>query len=381
MRKIEFFRHNIGDDEIERVNEVLRSLFITTGDAVSEFEGELAAYLGLPHTVAVTSCTSAMQIALIAGGVRPGDEVITTPLSFVGTANSVIMAGGTPVFVDVERSTGNIDPAAIEAAIGPRTRAILPVHIYGQCARMDRIREIADRHGLLVVEDAAHALEAEWMGKRSGHWGDIACFSFYATKNITSGEGGAVSAKTDDLVDTLRKLRLHGMSRHAIDRYTKHFRQYDVDVFGWKCNMDNIHAALLIGQLKRVDEWRARREAIWDRYADALAGVEGIELHEKLPEGVHSCHLFTFLVDADRRQEIMDRIQDRGIGLSLNFHPIHLFTWYRKQYGFAEGMFPVAEEIGRRTISLPLYPKLTDDEVDYVIENVIDVLRQPNGGS
>ncbi|MBN1884310.1 MAG: DegT/DnrJ/EryC1/StrS family aminotransferase [Candidatus Krumholzibacteriota bacterium] len=376
MRKVEFYRHNIGDDEIERVNEVLRSLFITTGDAVSEFERELAGYLGLPHAVAVTSCTSAMQLALIAGGIRPGDEVITTPLSFVGTANSIIMAGGTPVFADVERSTGNIDPAAIEAAIGPRTRALLPVHLYGQCCRMDRIREIADRHGLLVVEDAAHALEADWRGKRSGHWGDFACFSFYATKNITSGEGGAISAKTDEHVDLLRKLRLHGMSRHAIDRYTKHFRQYDVDTFGWKCNMDNIHAALLIGQLRKVGEWRARRQEIWERYAAALAGIDGIELHEALPDGVHSYHLFTFLVDADRRLRIMDRLQDRGIGLSLNFHPIHLFTWYRETFGYAEGMFPVAEEIGRRTISLPLYPKLADEEIDYVVDNVREAMRE-----
>ena len=375
-RKVEFFRHNIGMEEIERVTNVLQSLFLTTGNEVAEFEERLAIFLGLPYTAAVTSCTAAMQLALLAAGVGEGDEVITTPLTFVGTSNSVIMAGGTPVFADVDRATGNIDPQAVENAVTERTKAIIPVHLYGQMCEMDRIREIADRHGLTVIEDAAHSLEAEWNGKKSGHYGDFACFSFYATKNITSGEGGAISAKDHESVDLLRKLRLHGLETSAADRHTNHFEQYDVSVFGWKYNMDNIHAAILVEQVKRIDTLLARRREIYDRYKEALGGVEGIGLQEVRPEAYHACHLFTILVDPKKRDTIMKGLQDRGVGVSINFHPIHLMTYYMDRYGYKKGMFPVAEEIGSRTISLPLYPKLSDEEVSYVIDMTLESVAE-----
>ena len=375
-RKVEFFRHNIGTEEIERVTNVLQSLFLTTGNEVAEFEERLAIFLGLPYTVAVTSCTAAMQLALLAAGVGEGDEVITTPLTFVGTSNSVIMAGGTPVFADVDRATGNIDPQAVENAVTERTKAIIPVHLYGQMCEMDRIREIADRHSLAVIEDAAHSLEAEWNGKKSGHYGDFACFSFYATKNITSGEGGAISAKDHESVDLLRKLRLHGLETSAADRHTNHFEQYDVSVFGWKYNMDNIHAAILVEQVKRIDTLLARRREIYDRYKEALGGVEGIGLQEVRPEAYHACHLFTILVDPKKRDTIMKGLQDRGVGISINFHPIHLMTYYMDRYGYKKGMFPVAEEIGSRTISLPLYPKLSDEEVSYVIDMTLESVAE-----
>ena len=375
-RKVEFFRHNIGTEEIERVTNVLQSLFLTTGNEVAEFEERLAIFLGLPYTVAVTSCTAAMQLALLAAGVGEGDEVITTPLTFVGTSNSVIMAGGTPVFADVDRATGNIDPQAVENAVTERTKAIIPVHLYGQMCEMDRIREIADRHGLTVIEDAAHSLEAEWNGKKPGHYGDFACFSFYATKNITSGEGGAISAKDHESVDLLRKLRLHGLETSAADRHTSHFEQYDVSVLGWKYNMDNIHAAILVEQVKRIDTLLARRREIYDRYKEALGGVEGIGLQEVRPEAYHACHLFTILVDPKKRDTIMNGLQDRGVGISINFHPIHLMTYYMDRYGYKKGMFPVAEEIGSRTISLPLYPKLSDEEVSYVIDMTLESVAE-----
>ncbi len=374
-RKVEFFRHNIGTEEIARVTDVLQSLFITTGDEVAEFEERLAIFLGLPYTAAVTSCTAAMQLALLAAGVGEGDEVITTPLTFVGTSNSVIMAGGRPVFADVERETGNIDPAAVEKAITEKTKAIMPVHLYGQMCDMDRMRDIADRHGLALIEDSAHSLEAEWNGKKSGHYGDFACFSFYATKNITSGEGGAISAKDDESVDLLRKLRLHGLETSAADRYTSHFKQYDVCVFGWKYNMDNIHAAILVEQIKRIDALLARRREIYNRYGEALRGVDGIELQVIRPEAFHACHLFTILVDPKKRDKIMKGLQDRGVGVSINFHPIHLMTYYRERYGYTRGMFPAAEEIGSRTISLPLYPRLSDEEVSYVIDMTLESVR------
>jgi dTDP-4-amino-4,6-dideoxygalactose transaminase len=373
-RKVEYCKHNIGEEELQRVERVFRSLFLTTGDEVSEFEEGLAAYLGLPATVAVTSCTAAMQLALLAAGVGPGDEVVTTPLTFLGTANSVIMAGATPVFADVDRATGNMDPAAVEAAITERTRAILPVHLYGQMCDMTALCGIARPRGLFVVEDAAHSLESEWNGRKPGHYGDFACFSFYATKNITSGEGGAISSRDPEKTELLKKLRLHGFDKSAVERYSNRFERYDVDMLGWKCNMDNIHAAILVEQLKKVESFLARRSEIYARYEEAFRGIDGIEIHSKRPEARHACHLFTILVDREQRERILEEIQTRGVGVSVNFYPVHLMKYYRERFGHRPGTFPVAEEIGARTISLPLYPKLTEQEIDYVVKTVIDVV-------
>jgi dTDP-4-amino-4,6-dideoxygalactose transaminase len=375
-RKVEYCKHNIGEEELQRVERVFRSLFLTTGDEVSDFEQELASYLGLPAAVAVTSCTAAMQLALLAAGIQPGDEVITTPVTFIGTANSIIMAGGTPVFADVDRATANINPACVEAAITERTRAILPVHLYGQMCDMTAICDIARPRGLVVVEDAAHSLESEWNGKKPGHYGDFACFSFYATKNITSGEGGAISARDAAETELLRKLRLHGFDKSALERYSNHFERYDVDTFGWKYNMDNIHAAILVEQIKKVEGFLARRVEIYARYAEAFGGIDGIEIHSIRPEARHACHLFTILVDRARRDRILEEIQNRGVGVSVNFYPVHLMTYYRERFGFRPGAFPVAEDIGARTISLPLYPKLTGEEIEFVIQTVTDVVRE-----
>lgn len=374
-KKVEYCKHNLGAEELRRVERVFRSLFLTTGDEVAEFERDLAAYLGCPQTIAVTSCTAAMQLALLAEGVGPGDEVVTTPLTFIGTPNSVLMAGGTPVFADVDRATGNIDPAAVEAAITERTRAIMPVHLYGQMADMTALGAIARRRGLAIVEDAAHSLESEWSGAKPGNAGDYACFSFYATKNISSGEGGAIATRDAGRAERLRKLRLHGFDKSASERYSHRFERYDVDVLGWKYNMDNIHAAILVEQLKKIERFLVRRGEIYRRYAESLGRVEEIELHAVRPEARHAWHLFTILVDAARRDTILDELQRRGIGVSVNFYPAHLMTYYRERFGFRPGMFPVAEEIGARTISLPLYPKLTEKEIDRVVETVTAVVR------
>ncbi len=370
MRKVEFFKHSIGPEEIERVSSVLESLFLTTGAEVDRFERDLAGYLELPHAVAVTSCTAAMQLALLAAGIGPGDEVITTPLTFIGSVNAIIMAGATPVLADVDRATANIDPAAVEAAVTGRTRAILPVHLYGQMCDMESLRKIADRHGLVIVEDAAHSLEAQWNGKKPGHYGDYACFSFYATKNVTSGEGGAISVKDRGKNELLRQLRLHGFDRTAMERYTDHFEQYDIKIFGWKCNMDNIHAAILVEQMKKIEDLMKRRREIYRIYQGAFSKMEGVELHSIRPEATHACHLITLLVDPARRDAVMTGMQKRGIGMSINFHPLHLMTFYREKFGYRAGMFPVAEEIGARTITLPFYPRLTGEEIEYVIESL-----------
>jgi dTDP-4-amino-4,6-dideoxygalactose transaminase len=370
LKKVEFFRHGIEEEELKRLSEVLGSLFITTGKTVYEFENDFATYLDLPHTVAVTSCTAAMQLALLAGGVQPGDEVITSTMTFIGSPNSALMAGATPVLVDVDRGTGNIDPAAVEAAVTERTKAIIPVHLYGQMCDMEALRAVADRHGLFIVEDAAHAIEAKWNGKAPGHYGEYAAFSFYATKNITSGEGGAVSVADEKQYELVNMLRLHGFNQLAVDRYTSNYRKYDIGMFGWKYNMDSIHAAILIEQLKKIGGYSARRREIFDRYTEAFSAMDGIELHTIRPEAEHAYHLLTILVDPAKRDAVMNDLQERGVGVSINFVPVHQMTYYRERFGFKDGMFPVAEEIGARTISLPLYPKLTDEEVEYVISAV-----------
>ena len=375
MKKIEFFRHGIEEEELQRLREMLGSLFITTGEVVYEFEAALANYLGLPHTVAVTSCTAAMQMALLAGGVQPGDEVITTALTFIGTPNAVLMAGATPVLADVDRGTGNIDPETVEAAVTEHTKAIMPVHLYGQMCDMDALREVADRHGLFIVEDAAHAIEAKWNGKPPGHYGEYSAFSFYATKNITSGEGGAITVRNEKQHELLNMLRLHGFNQLAVDRYTSSYEKYDIGMFGWKCNMDSIHAAILIEQLKKIGKYGERRREIFDRYTEAFSTMDGIELHTIRPEAEHAYHLLTILVDPASRDAVMAGLQERGVGVSINFVPIHQMTYYRERFGFRDGMFPAAEDIGARTISLPLYPKLTEEEVEYVIDAVRETVE------
>jgi UDP-4-amino-4-deoxy-L-arabinose-oxoglutarate aminotransferase len=251
--KVEFYQHNLEEEDIARLVEVCRGVFLTTGQQTREFEEAFARYLGARHAIGLTSCTAALQLALLAIGVGPGDEVITTPMTFAATSNTIMHVGATPVFVDVEPATGLIDPAAVARAITSRTRAIIPVHLYGLMADMRRLKDIADGAGVALVEDCAHAIESERDGVRPGQLSQASCFSFYATKTITSGEGGAVVTNDDRLAGQLRLLRQHGMSASAADRYTGTYRHWDIELLGWKYNMTNLQAALLIGQLARID--------------------------------------------------------------------------------------------------------------------------------
>ena len=373
--KIEFFKHNIEQDDIKRATDVLNSIFLTTGQVVSEFENSFASYLKAQHAVGVTSCTAALHLSLLAYGIGRGDEVITTPMSFCATSNSILHAGATPVFVDVEKETGNINAELIEAAITKTTKAIMPVHLYGQMCDMKRIRTIADKYKLIIIEDAAHAIESERNGMKVGELGDTACFSFYATKNITSGEGGAITTNNSEKADLLRMLRLHGIDKSAIDRYTKQYRHWDMPVLGWKYNMDNIHAALLIGQLQRIDELWSQRDRKSKIYEDELAGIKDLKLLKTVEDSKHARHLFTILVQEDKRDSILHELQNRGIGVAVNYRPIHLLKYYRETFGYKEGDFPIAEDIGKGTISLPLYPRLDDTEIYYVIEYLKKVLK------
>lgn len=364
-RRVEFFRHSVGDEEKAAVLRVLDSVFLTMGEEVYDFESELAAYLGVPHAVAVSSCTAAEFLTLKAMGIGPGDEVITTPMTFIASATAILHAGATPVFVDVEATTGNIDPERIAAAITPRTKAIVPVHLFGTMCDMHALRKIADEHGIAVIEDSAHCIEGLRDGIRPGQVGDAACFSFYATKVITSGEGGAVAVHDDRLAETLRTIRLHGMSKSAADRYHGLYKHWDMVELGYKFNMTNIQAAMLRPQLRRTDEQRDRREQIsrmYDACIDSLAHFD----RPLVPEGATSGrHLYTIWADPGRRDAWLSHLGEEEIGCAVNFRAIHELTWLRDH---VELRFDLsnAERIGARTITIPLYDRLTDGEVDRV---------------
>jgi dTDP-4-amino-4,6-dideoxygalactose transaminase len=372
--KIEFFKHNIDREDIDRTVEVLNSIFLTTGSVVEEFEKGFSLYLDIPFTIGVTSCTAALHLCLLAWGIGHGDEVITTPMTFCSTSNAIIHTGATPVFVDVEEETGNINAELIESKITEKTKAILPVHLYGQMCDMKRIRQIADKYHLVVIEDAAHCIEGIRDGIKVGKLGDAACFSFYATKNITSGEGGAVVTGNLNKAELLRMLRLHGIDASAINRYTKKYEHWDMPVLGWKYNMDNIQAALLVGQLKRIDDLWKRRDEIYRKYEGAFASVKGIRLMKTMPDSRHARHLFTIQVPGKKRDSMLHALQEKGVGVAVNFRAIHLLKYYRQEFGYQEGDFPVAEKVGNSTISIPLYPKLQDVEIDYVIKAVKEVI-------
>jgi UDP-4-amino-4-deoxy-L-arabinose-oxoglutarate aminotransferase len=321
----------------------------------------------------VTSCTGALHIALLALGIGPGDEVVTTPLTFVATALAVLQAGATPVFVDVEEDTGNIDVDLVERAITQHTRAILPVHLYGQMADMRRARALADRHGLRIVEDAAHCIEGSRDGVRPGDLGEAACYSFYATKSITSGEGGAVACDDDELDRSLRLLRLHGVTKTASDRDREGFRHWDTVAFGWKYNMDNIQAAILLPQLARIDGDRDRRAALAARYLERLDGVRGLRLPVTRPGVRHAWHLFTVWVEGGRRDAVLEGLGERGIGAVVNYEPIHCHSLFRERLGIRVDL-PNAERIGRETLSLPLHARLDAEAVDHVAASLREVV-------
>lgn len=367
MEKVEFFRHNIDEEDIARVNEVLRSVFLTNASVTKTFEARFGEYLDAKHVVAVNSCTAALHLALLALDIGAGDEVITTPMSFVATANSILHAGAIPVFVDIEADTGNIDAALIEAAITPKTKAIMPVHLYGSMCDMKKIKEIADKYGLKIIEDCAHCIEGEREGLRPGQLSDAACFSFYATKNITSGEGGAVSCNDSALAERLYKLRLHGINKDAASRYTGVYKHWDMEILGWKYNISDIQSALLIGQLQKIEERLAAREKIAKLYEDEL-GRSGIK-YAKVPDNTKSArHLF--VIKVDKRDDALVYLQKNGIGVAVNYLPIHLNGFYRQELGYKEGMYPISEKFGSECVSLPLYPKLEIESVRYICATV-----------
>jgi dTDP-4-amino-4,6-dideoxygalactose transaminase len=365
---------------IEEVGDSLRSGWIGTGPKVARFETLLRDYTGALHAVAVNSCTAALHLSLLALDIGPGSEVITTPMTFCATANAIIHTGARPVFVDCDRETMLIDPEKIEAAITPRTRAIIPVHLAGRVCDMGAIGDIARRHGLKVIEDAAHAIEARYRSRNVGTLSDATCFSFYVTKNITTGEGGMVTTDDGELAGQIKTLALHGMSRDAWSRFSDAgYKHYEVVQPGFKYNMMDLQAAIGIHQFDHIEIWLDRRADIWQRYSDELRDIP-ICLPAPDEAGTrHARHLYTLMIDRDTtgisRDEFMRRMHALNIGTGVHYIGVHLHPWYAETFGLEPRNFPNATWISERTVSIPLSPHLTDDDVSDVIEAVRDSVR------
>ncbi|AJO60159.1 MULTISPECIES: DegT/DnrJ/EryC1/StrS family aminotransferase [Bacillus] len=371
----------IGKEEIQEVTETLESGWLSKGPKVQQFEKEFAAFVGAKHAVAVNSCTAALFLALKAKGIGPGDEVITSPLTFSSTANTIIHTGATPVFSDIDQNTLNIDPVKLEAAVTPRTKAVVPVHFGGQSCDMDAILAIAQNHGLFVLEDAAHAVYTTYKQRMIGSIGDATAFSFYATKNLATGEGGMLTTDDEELADKIRVLSLHGMSKAAWNRYSSNGSwYYEVESPGYKMNMFDLQAALGLHQLKRLDDTQKRREEIAGRYQTAFQQIPGLITPFVHDDGRHAWHLYVLQVDEKKagvtRSEMITALKDEyNIGTSVHFIPVHIHPYYQKQFGYKEADFPNAMNYYKRTLSLPLYPSMSDDDVDDVIEAVRDIVK------
>ena len=367
-----------GDDE-RAVLEVLRSGWLTTGPQTKAFERALADYVGSARAVAVNSCTAALHLALEAIGVGPGDEVVTSPITFASTANVIVHCGATPVFADVDPVTLNIDVARLEAAITPRTRAIIPVDFAGHPVDLDEIAAVARARGLVVIEDAAHAIGAEYRGRRVGGVADMTAFSFYATKNITSGEGGALTTNNEEWAERIGIMALHGISRDAWKRYSREgYKHWDIVYPGYKYNMFDVQGALALSQLAKIDAFWQRRVALKARLDAGLRGLEEIVLPGEKPGIRHAYHLYPVVLRTDRltadRDAVMNAIQAENVGIGVHFRAVHLHPYYAETFGFRRGNFPNAEYFSDRTISLPLYPRMTDADADDVVAAVRRVI-------
>jgi len=370
----------IDEESIAAVSRTLKSGWIGTGPRVREFEEQFAAYVGAKYALATGSCTAALHLSMVASQLQPGDEVITTPLTFCATANAIIHTGATPVFADCDARSMNIDPAAIEAAITPRTRAILPVHFAGRPAPLDAIHAIAERHKLLVIEDAAHAIETEYHGRKIGSISQLTCFSFYVTKNMTTGEGGMVTTNDADFAARIKMIGLHGMSADAWSRFSdRGYKHYDVVFPGFKYNLTDMAASLGTAQLPRLGEWIQRREQIWNHYNQAFADLPLTLPADPEPDTLHARHLYTILVNDEARvsrDEFIVAMHQRRIGTGVHYRALHTHPYYAERWHFNREDFPNAADIGDRTVSLPLGPKLTDHEVDRIIAAVRSIVAR-----
>ena len=371
----------IEEDVIDEVEAVMRSGWLGTGPRVARFERDFAAYRGAQQAVALNSCTAAIHLSLLAAGVGPGDEVITTPLTFCATANAIIHVGATPVLADIDPHTLNIDPAQVQAKLSSRTRAILPVHFAGRPCEMNELLAIAQQHNLKLIEDCAHAIETEYHGRNAGTMGDFGCFSFYVTKNIVTGEGGMVFARKEEDAARIKVLALHGMSKDAWKRFgDEGYKHYYVVAAGFKYNMMDLQAAIGLKQLERVEPYWQRRAAIWARYTAEFADLPLVLPSPPAPDTRHAYHLFTVQVDESAcgisRDAFLDAMTAQGIGVGVHYLALNEHPYYQQAYGWHPDDTPHAQRVGRQTVSLPISAKLSDQDVGDVIDAVRRVLAK-----
>ena len=370
----------IEQEEIDEVVECLKSGWIGTGPRVNKFENAFCDYIGSKYAIALNSCTAALHLSMLISDVSIGDEVITTPMTFAATANAILHTGAKPIFVDVEKDSMNIDPTLIEKVISPKTKAILPVHFAGRPCNMDHIMEIAQKNNLLVIEDAAHAVEAKYKGKKIGNIGDMTCFSFYVTKNLVTGEGGMITTNNEEWSKKIKIRALHGMTSDARMRYAnENYKHYQVIAPGFKYNMMDIQASLGIHQLKRLDKNFDRRKEIWNIYNKAFENLPVTTPSEE-KDTVHGRHLYTLLLDLDNlkisRDEFLGEIVRENIGVGVHFISLHLQPYFKETFGLKKDDFPNSAFISERTVSIPFSAKLTEKDVQDVINAITKVLNR-----
>ena len=365
----------IEQPEIDEVVDSLKTSWLGTGPKSAEFERRIATYKGVPHAVGLNSCTAGLHLACVVLGLEPGDEVITTPMTFCASINAIVHAGATPVLADVDPVTMNLDPESVRNAITARTRAIMPVHFAGRACDMDALMAIARQHNLKVIEDCAHAIETEYKGQKAGTIGDLGVLSFYSTKNIVTGEGGMVLTRDAALAKRTKMMGLHGMSADAWKRFRDDgYMHYDVEEIGFKYNMIDLQAAIGMHQIERIETWWQRRQVIWQRYMEAFADLP-LQLPAAWPDDErHGLHLFTILVEQQRcgisRDDLLMSLHKQNIGTGVHYRAIPDLLVYRERFGWNADDYPNAKAIGDRTLSLPLSPKLSDHDVEDVIAAV-----------
>lgn len=365
----------VAEEEIDEVIATLKSGWLGTGPRVRAFEQAFSSYKQAAHAVAVSSCTAALQLSMKAADLKPGDEVITTAMTFCATVNAIIHSGATPVLADIDPRTMNIDPVEVERRIGPRTRALVPVHMAGRPCEMDVLLDIAKRHGLSVIEDCAHAIETEYHGRKAGTLGDFGCFSFYVTKNITTAEGGLVLAREQAHADRIKRLALHGLSADAWKRFSDSgYKHYLVEEAGFKCNMTDLQAAIGLKQLEKIEPFWQRRQVIWNRYEAAFSNLPAGLPAAPASGTRHGLHLFTLRIDTAQsgigRDQFIERMTAQKIGVGVHYLALPEHPYYQQTFGWKPEDYPHAMRLGRETVSLPLSAKLSDADVEDVIAAV-----------
>jgi len=376
-----FHRPAMGKEEEKELICTLRSGWLTKGPKTEKFEDKIKKYVGSKYAVGTNSCTAALELSLMAIGIRQGDEVITTPMTFPATANVIVHQGAKPVFVDIKKDTFNIDPDRLEQAITSKTKAIIPVHFAGHPCEMNKILKIARKYKLFVIEDAAHALGSSYYGRKIGTVGDLTCFSFYASKNITTGEGGMVTSNNKRFTEKIKLLSLHGISSDAWERTgNRTYRHWETIVPGYKYNMYDIQAALGLVQLRKIETFYKIRHKYVQIYNKAFKSFPEIITPVTKKGIIHSYHLYTVMINIENltvsRDTIMNILQQENIGIGIHYRALHLHHFYQKTYGFRRGSLPAAEYLSERVISLPLYPRMTEADVKDVIAAVKNVLMK-----